>query len=239
MAADDINDLFAMPAGPAQPMSYRQGRIVTFDQTTLQNTVSVGGTTLTDLPVLGVAEAASLTAGSVVGVMVVGSTWAIIGRMVTPNTAEATDAISQLSSWVVAASIGTQQTYNSTAYGDLGTVGPAVTVNVRATGRLLVMITSQIQWVDLDVSDGNGGACTIEMSGANTMAPAAAANQLLPTAFTQLNIVAANSLQGCYTAMAVFNGLTPGATTVTMKYLCYVAGESVDFGRRALVAITL
>lgn len=232
-------------ARPSQDVRYRQGTVIEFNQVTLANTVDVGGTRMINLPILGVAEASSLGPGSVVGLLAIVSdsgsiTYAILGRLVTPGTAAATQAISLLSSWVGSASISTQETYNNNAaYGDLATVGPVVSVTVRATGRLLVMLTSQIQWVDSDIADGGGGAVTIEMTGANTMAPGTAAVKLAPTAFSQINLVAGQSHQGTYTGVATFEGLNPGLTVITAKYLTYIAGEGADFGRRALTCIAL
>src|SRR5690349_6190412 len=96
--SEDLASLFDdPPAGPSQPMAYRQGIIQTFNQNTLENTVLVGDSILTNLPVLGVAEAASYVPNTVVGIHCVGSSWSIVGRFAIPNTADATNAISLLS----------------------------------------------------------------------------------------------------------------------------------------------
>lgn len=225
--SNDINDLFVTPTGPAQPMSYRQGTILTFNQTTLQNTVSVGGTTLTDLPILGVAEAASLTANSVVGVMCVGSTWAIIGRMVTPNTAQATDAITQLSQGIVSQQINTVvTTATSASYVDLG--GPSVSVRVRASGSLLVILSAEVQ-ADRDV-----GIMGFVLSGANTLA-ADDSNSLYIFVDTMFADVAASRV-------VQVDGLTPGVTTVAARYHIGgfgPVGSSVQWANRAITAFAL
>lgn len=82
-----LADLFGPePAGPTQPVAFRQGRIVSINSVTLANTVLVGGTVMTNLPLLG-GEASLLTAGTVVGVAVVGTeakTYYIIGKIVKP-----------------------------------------------------------------------------------------------------------------------------------------------------------
>jgi hypothetical protein len=91
---DDIAPLLAVRAD-AQ-LGFRQGTIVTFDPVTLEHTVDVGGKIFANLQILGVAEAASLRPGSVVGIQTVGNSWYIIGRMVQPGTDGATDAITLL-----------------------------------------------------------------------------------------------------------------------------------------------
>lgn len=242
--SDDLSELFAPPpASPSLEMRYRQGRVLTFDQVTLENTVDVGGTTMTNLPLLGVGESTLLAPGAIVGITSVQSlrgtaTWAILGRMVEPNTADAFNAISLLSSWVSAASIQTQETTNNTSYTDLTTPGPTVTVTVRHTGRILIMLSSQIQFIDADPLDGAGGRVTVEMSGANTLSAATAEGPIRITNFLAHNLGGSDTLQGTYTQTVLYEGLNPGPTTITMKYAANVA-ENTDFGRRTLTVISL
>jgi len=233
------------PAAPSLPVAYRQGTVLTFDPATLSNTVEVGGTVLTDLPLLGVGEASLLTAGSVVGILVIGGTGAknmvIIGRLVLPGTADAEEAIGLLNSLVFAATVVTQEGRSSTTFGDLATVGPEVTVAVRPSGRLLVVCTCQIQWVESVASPQRGGWATVEMSGANTVTTTTARDVVLPTANLGLTSpgTTAMAFQGSYCSAGVFDGLDTGSTTVTMKYASQYSGETVDFGRRNLVVMTL
>lgn len=247
MSGDDLTPYLTPPAepGPSQNVRYRQGTIITFNQATLENVVKVGGTMCANLPLLGVADASALVPGAVVGLLVIESTvglttYAILGRLVTPATAAATEAISLLSSWVVAKQIQTQQPYSLTAFGDLATIGPIVVATIRATGRALVMMTSQMQWIDTDADiDGAGGAVSMTLAGANTMTVAAASAFLKPNSFIGSSTTSQLTLQGTWTGIAVLEGLNPGPTTFTMKYQSQVAGETVDFGRRSLVVITL
>jgi hypothetical protein len=245
----DLAGLFAAPPpGPAQPVTYRQGVIVSFDPATLANTVNVGGTVLADLPILGVGEASLLIPGSVVGIMVMGDagakSMAIIGRWVRPNTPEATEAIGLLNSLVFAATVTAQESRTADTYGDLATVGPQVTARVRPSGRLLVVITSQIQFSEAGTpTPQRGGFVSVALSGANTVTADDAADIVL--AAMNVGIVGAvgaiNQLvaQGSYTAAGVFEGLTPGDTTVTMKYASQYSGEQMDFGKRNLIAVAL
>lgn len=242
--SDDLADLFGpRPPGPSLDMRYRQGTILSFDQNTLSNTVDVGGTVMTDLPLLGVGEVTLLVPGSIVGITAVQSlrgtaTWAILGRMVEPGTADALNAVSLLSSWVATSSIQTQETTASATYVDLATVGPVVTVNVRPTGRLLIMMSSQIQFIDADPLDGGGGAVTVEMSGANVLAAATAEGPIRATMFQSHNLGGAIALQGTYTQTVVYEGLNAGYTMIAMKYKAN-SSENTDFGRRTLTVITL
>lgn len=246
---DDLSDLFGpKPAGASQDLTYRQGIVLSFNAVTLQNTVQIGSTILTDLPLLGVGEATLLTAGSVVGVLVVGrdtKSMYITGRIVQPNTADAFDAIALLSANVHADTVEVQETYtDSVNWGDLDTLGPLVTVTVRQTGRLLVTATTQMQWPapTAAATVGVGGWATVDISGANTIAPATAANKLLPTfaVFAQVSAgTITHTCQVATTQQAVFDSLNPGETTLKMVYRNQVAGLNVDYGRRTLTVLTL
>jgi hypothetical protein len=246
-SANDLARLFVPePAGPAMAMSYRQGVVRNFNQVTLSNVVRVDGVDLVDLPLLGVGEATLLTVGAVVGLVAIrgsngAATWAILGRMVRPGTTDAANAVALLNSQLAAATVVTQESRSSATFGDLATVGPAVTVTVRATGRLLVICTSQIQWIESVASPQRGGHVTVELTGANTVSTAAANDVVLPTANLGLTSpgTTAMAFQGSYCSAGVFSGLSPGETTVTMKYASQYSGESVDFGRRNLIVVAL
>lgn len=94
---DDIAALFGdPPEQPSQDVRFRQGLIVTFNKDTLENTVNVGGTVLTNLTVLSSGEVRLLVAGAVVEIVVVGSstkTMYITGRILKPGTPEAASAV--------------------------------------------------------------------------------------------------------------------------------------------------
>lgn len=241
-ALNDVAGLFLPPAaGPAQAMAYRQGTITAFNPITLANTVDVGGTLFSDLPLLGVGEATLLTVGSVVGLAVIGDavkTMAIVGRFVYPATAEAEDATALLSANTKADTVGTQEGTSSTSYTDLATIGPLVTVTVRSTGRLLVSISCGIQALGAATF---GGSATVELSGANTLS-AADAQDVEHFHARHWHSVTAGVLtqQDCPAASKVFDGLNPGETVVTMKYKSINGGApDADFGRRTLVVIAL
>lgn len=243
----DVAGLFLPPPpGPAQAMAYRQGVVTAFNPATLENTVNVGGTELTDLPILGVGEATLLTVGSVVGLAVIGGstkTMAILGRLVRPNTDDAEDAVGLLNSLIFADSVIVQESRTSTTFGDLATPGPEQTVRVRPSGRMLVMVTSQVQFIETAAGGvaQRGGYASVELSGANVVDPVTANDTVLIAANLAVSATGLGQIvmQGSYTAAGVFEGLTPGDTTVTMKYASQYSGEQMDFGRRNLIVVTL
>ena len=244
---DDLADLFAAaPAAPSQDVRYRQGTIVTFNPVTLENTVLVGGTTLADLPLLGVGEATLLVPGAVVGIQVVGDavkTYAILGRYVTPGTADAANAVSLLNSQIYTDFVVTGEATNSPTYGDLATPGPRVTVPVGPSGRILIVASAQVQWAALAAAVTGGGRVDVEFSGANTRSPNEVVDPLVGLSHIQTDVSAGTINQsGIFSAttQAVFDGLTPGDTTITMKYRRSTTGTTpVEFHRRVLTVIKL
>jgi hypothetical protein len=245
---DDLAPLFAEPAEqPSQDWRFRQGVIVTFNQITLQNTVLVGGTVMTDLPLLGVGEATLLVPGAVVGIASVGDatkTMFIAGRVVTPNTADSASAVSLLNSQIFTDFVVTGENCSSTSYGDLATVGPRVVVPVGPSGRILIIATAQIQWISATAVQTIGdGRFDVEFAGANTRSPNEVVDPLV--GLTQLNVTtnagtnSSLAIQST-TTQGVFGGLTPGNTTITMKYRKGATSTSnIDFFRRTLTVFKL
>jgi hypothetical protein len=62
-------------------LSFRQGTVVTWNQSTGENTVNVGGSILANLPVLTTSEVTSLEAGDVVGLLRSGTQYFVLGRI--------------------------------------------------------------------------------------------------------------------------------------------------------------
>lgn len=243
----DLAGLFAAPAAkPSQDMRYRQGTVVTFNPVTLQNTVDVGGTILTDLPLLGVGEATLLVPGSVVGIVSIGSTaagsdtWAILGRLVVPNTAQASDAVSLLNARTKTAQILDDELTSSGTYTDLGTFGPSVDVMVGPSGRLSVTIGAIIGISCAGVADGRGGFMSYQVSlGGTAIGPVDDANcaalqtsyNSAPVGYTVLYYVATSR-------QSTLSGLTPGAVyTLTAKYKC--TGAQAEFMDRSISVTVL
>lgn len=247
MSATDLARLFAPPpADGSQGLRYRQGTVVTFNPSTLENTVLVGQTVYANLPMLGVAEAISLVPGSVVGLLMIGesaTTWAIVGRLVTPGSEDAQDAITLLSQRIVSDTVHDVGTINTTSFADLaGSPGPQVTVSVGASGRVLVIL-SAFMFVQADTVLSAAAWMSFAMSGANTAtADDAFANG--GTAQLQLNVNAAdpsvNASVGMQcSSLSLQDNLTPGLTTFTAKYKSDVTTSDAGFGQRNLTVFVL
>jgi hypothetical protein len=236
---DDLAALFAdAPAGPSQDVRWRQGTVLTFNQATLANTVDVGGTTMTDLPLLGVAEAASLAAGSVVGLLAIESTlgtvsYAILGRLVTPNTPAATDAITRVSQGVDAGFVAATESTTSFPFTDLATVGPVANVTIRASGRALVFLGATIA-INGSASFLFGGYMNFFMTGANILSVGSPGG-------LGYYVGGAINLELSIARLIVLSGLTPGLTTFTAKYATGFGnpGETAQYRNRSIAVFAL
>lgn len=81
-----ITDNLAPLFDGGQPgVRFRQGTVLSWNPATGENTIDLAGGTLTNVPVLNTAEAITLKAGHVVGLLGQGSAWFIIGRVTPPN----------------------------------------------------------------------------------------------------------------------------------------------------------
>jgi hypothetical protein len=105
-------------------------------------------------------------------------------------------------------------------------------------------MTTQIQWPAnaFAASMQSQGAASVEMSGANTMAASLADDTLLSFHVVAITIGGGGTVSetggSTATTTGTFEGLNPGLTTVTMKYLSSLANQ-IDFGRRTLTCIPL
>lgn len=238
----DLASLFGPPPiGPSQDLRFRQGRIVSWDPLTLSNVVNVGGTLMTDLPVLGVAETATFEVGDVVGLLVIGDkgakTLAIIGQLVLPNSAQAATALSYLSSRVYADTVPDGEGTASATFTDLATAGPQVEVLVGPSGSIITFVAAQIEG---DADDANWAAeATIEMNGANTLTTTDAAARLLCRLEWLETMAGTLAVSTNPAAIVRWDDLNPGLTTITMKYRRQAGAVNAEFFRRSLVVLAL
>jgi hypothetical protein len=235
MRSDDLVPLLAPAPGPA--VGFRQGVIVTWDQATAANTVLVGRSVMTNLPILNTSEAAILQAGDVVGILTAGRTWGILGRFTIPGTPEAVSALSSLRT--ASADVAAIENYSSSSFGDLTTYGPEVQITVGASGRVLVTLSATMEYEAVRGFGLNsaGAMMSFAMSGANTLAPFSSRSvrgrieynsAQTPTFDTDLTGVLDAS------KVVLLDNLNPGATTFTAKYATYGAGTPVSFGNRVI-----
>lgn len=235
MRSDDLVPLLAPAPGPA--VGFRQGVIVTWDQATAANTVRVGNSLLTDLPILNTSEAAILQAGDVVGILTAGRTWGILGRFTIPGTPEAASALSALRT--ASDSVTTSETTASSTFDDLATPGPAATLAVGASGRVLVTLSATLEYEAPRGAglDSGGGMMGFEVSGANTLVPFLSraligrieySSSQVPTFDTDLRAQLSAS------RVVLLEGLNPGETTFTAQYAQTGSGGSVEFSNRVI-----
>jgi hypothetical protein len=147
--------------------------------------------------------------------------------------------------YIFSQSVAAFESTVSTGFTDLATVGPTVTVPVRSTGRVLVIITTQIQWAANTPSAGpvtQGGWCTVAFSGANTKSAFTASSDILAMDVIVWSATGAESDTATKSPSSAFafTGLNPGDTTITMKYaMASGAANAAEFGRRCLTVIAL
>ena len=76
-----IADLFV---SSGSHVDFRMGTLASWNSTTGENTVTVGGSTLTDLPVLQTTALPTLTEGDVVGLLRVRNQFILLGKVEKP-----------------------------------------------------------------------------------------------------------------------------------------------------------
>ena len=82
MITDNLAPLFGT-SGPG--VRFRQGTVQSWNANTGENSIDMGGGTLTNVPILNTGEAIALKAGHIVGLLGQGASWFIIGRVTPPN----------------------------------------------------------------------------------------------------------------------------------------------------------
>ena len=128
-------------------------------------------------------------------------------------------------SGAVVSSVATSETAASGAsYVDLATPGPAVTLDVPASGKVLLVITAQQR----SSAAAAYNYSSVAISGANT--EAASDDEALVNGQGVTHEVRASFSR-------VITGLTPGSTTFTMKYRA--AGGTSTFSKRRISVVPL
>ncbi|WP_433793933.1 hypothetical protein [Actinoplanes sp. CA-252034] len=232
MRSDDLVPLLTAPdSGPSA--GFRQGTIVTWNQATAANTVLVGRSLMTNLPILNTSEAAILQAGDVVGILTAGATWGILGRFTIPGTPEAVSALSALRT--ASATVAAAETTSSSSFIDLPTMGPSVELSVGPSGRVLVTLSCLMEYQALEGFGLNSAGAMMGFagSGANTVSVSVARVVRSRIEYSVAN-VSDFALAGRMDASRVvlLTGLTPGLTTFTAKYATYGNTPSATFSNR-------
>ena len=222
---------FYTPRTPAQPMMYRQGVVLTWDPTDASNTVQVDGTVFTNLPIFNTNEALQLVPGAVVGIVDIGTTWAILGRMTIPGTAEAASALSAISTH--SERIEAFESTTSATFTDLTTLGPTVTITVPRSGRVLCLLSAHIGW---NPTNAGGGDVGIQVTGANSIS---AGDGAILTHNQAMSGVVTSSVILRSAVSFVYDGLNPGVTTFQAKYASEYSPTAAEFLDRIIVLMPL
>ena len=239
MRGDDLVPLLV--AGSGGPgVGFRQGVVREWNQETAENAVEVGGTVMSNLPILNTNEAMQLAPGDVVGVLTSGASWFILGRVTIPGTPQAASALKFVSNRIVASVNNAQGalTVPTPTYRDLvgGGAGPSVTVNISDSGKALVFFGVETSW-GAPIPDGMGAYASVEVSGATNIAASAAwgvGHDVYPV--NEAETFTASKFH-------VFTGLNPGQHTFTMKYRVYIVSgsstPSIAFREREIAVFAL
>lgn len=239
MRSDDLVPLLARAPGPA--VGYRQGVVVTWDQSQGYNTVLVGGSLLTDLNCLNPAEAAVLVPGDVVGILTIPGSWAILGRLIIPGSPEAANALGALRT-ATATELSLDNITSTSFAAAPSNPGPSVQIQVGASGRLQVQLTAEFSGQTAKAAANTAtasGMMGFTLAGANTLAAAsdralvAGANILVNSSAVTLGVT------GAATRVVNLEGLNPGLTTVTAVYRYTGNGTQISVDDRNLTVLAL
>lgn len=87
MSGDDLAPLLGGGTGPDRvsvPVAYRKGTLLAFNVSTRANLVRIGAVEFQNLSMLDSTPAASYVVGDQLAIAVIGTTWLILGRILTP-----------------------------------------------------------------------------------------------------------------------------------------------------------
>jgi hypothetical protein len=150
-----ITDNLAPLFGGGEPgVRFRQGVIESWNAATGENSVSMAGGLLINVPILNTGEAIALRAGHVVGLLGQGRTWFILGRVTPsgdPNFAGASVAFATIGNQVTGIGINGTQTVKVSA----STTAPTW------ADEALVMLTATCTAVNSDPANVAGQAILV------------------------------------------------------------------------------
>lgn len=234
------DDLVPLLGTKKDGTGYRTGVVIAWNADTAENIVSVAGGVFEDLPILNTSEASLLAPGDVVVLITWGISFAILGRVVIPGTAEAVSSIQAITNRIQAASDDGVGTRNSSTYGDLtGTnVGPSVTIRIGSSGRALVFWSAEIGQTATPVHEINPHV-GVEVTGATSIA--ANAENALNVEFFDATGGQTAEFQAWFQVGTshLFTGLNPGNTTFTLKYRHDGMATALIFQTREIAVFAL
>jgi len=214
----DIAEVIAGAGG--DPVGFRKGTVLSWNNTTGENIIDVGGTPVTNMAfIASSAEVAQIAPGDSVGILTWLSSAFIIGRISRPGTPEAASA-PQIQT--VSATIAAACSTTAGAFGDpntSGSPGPAVSANIGPSGRAMVTVGAAV---------GYQGLMSFAVSGASTRAASSS------EALTASGVAASGTSVGASRRVLV-EGLTPGVNVFTAKYMSATGGVVAFLDRNITV----
>lgn len=148
----------------------------------------------------------------------------VLGDSIDTDLKQVADSVSS-AAWS-ATTVAANESTTSTAYTDLTTIGPAVTVDIEASGAALVIVSARIY----SDADGGQGLMTFDVSGATTVAGGDARALILTSPGVNLY----NATSRLYHV----TGLVAGSNTFTSKYR-RLGGTQATFGYRGIAVLPL
>jgi hypothetical protein len=218
MTISDLTSLFPQPT--SADLGFRQGKIVTFDAVTGENSVNVGGTIIENVSLLNITGATLLQPGDIVGLLRSRTQYFIMGRIAVPGHGEIGTQLSlaYTNSQIDLAALTTQDSWLDLP----SSAGPIVqNVPIGNAGRAIVFSRAEIH-------STSHGYMAFEISGATSRAPAFEDAASYHSHTGALAGIGAASL-------ALVEDLTPGLHVFTSKY--HTVGASSDFAFRSLVIL--
>lgn len=218
---------FAPPTGP-EDVAFHTGQIVTWDDLSGVNTVTVNGVVLSNLKVVQSGIGLSYFAGDVVVIMRKQTQYFILGKVGSPGVGAANQ--------IQSATISTFESTAATSFTDLATVGPSVTVNIGSSRRCLLITGAIIYCTGNPVGQFIGGSIGAQITGASAIGPGFGA---LQNAFSA-NATSGAGLQNYATRVSLItaaDGLNAGSNTFTCKYYSQLSSPTCGFSARNITVI--
>jgi hypothetical protein len=194
----------APPTGSSD-IGFHTGQIVSWDESSGTNVVTVQGVNLSNLKALQGGIGVLYQAGDVVGIIRFQTTYFVLGKVAAPGAGAA--------SQIKTANVVTGELANTTnAWADLATVGPTISnFYVGSSRRVLMLFSVNV------VSNCGYGYMGVQVSGASTMSPGTPAGTSIGSGHSITGQYTSNTVTGVrvYTAA---DGLNQGFHTFQAKY---------------------
>lgn len=128
----------------------------------------------------------------------------------------------------VGETLASAESTSSTSYTNLITPGPTATVTVGASGKLLITLSCAISRTS---GSSSSGFASISMSGANVLS----ANDQNSVEYNP----SSNNAFGSVSRTMLLEGLSPGSTSIVMKYRSSDAGSQFQFKNKSLTVVPI